>query len=56
MSRDYLVSRLYLQKNKLKETPYLEIVALRFTFVWNAGEIEDRAKISMKFRFPKTAY
>ena len=43
-------------KSKLKENPYLEAVALRFTFVWNAGEIEDRAKISTKFFFPKTVY
>ena len=45
--------RLYLQKINLKD---LEAVALRFTFVWNAGEIEDRAKIFTEFFSLKTAY
>ena len=39
-------------KNKLKEG----VVALRITFVWNAGEIEDRVKIFTEFLFPKIAY
>ena len=55
MFRDYLINRLHLQKINLKD-PYLEAVTLRFTFVWNAGKIEDRAKISMEFLFLKTAY
>ena len=42
-------------KIKLKR-PYLEAVALRFTFVWNVREIEDCAKISTEFFFPKTVY
>ena len=40
-------------KNNLKENPYLEAVALRFIFVWNAGEIEDRALISTEFFFQR---
>ena len=55
MFRDYLVNCLCLQKINLKK-PYLEAVALRFTFVWNAGEIEYHAKIFIEFLFSKTAY
>ena len=36
--------------------PYLEAVTLKFIFVWNTGEIEDRAKIFTEFLFPKIAY
>ena len=55
MFRDYLINRLYLQKINLKSL-YLEAVALRFTFVWNTGEIKDRTKISTEFFFLKTVY
>ena len=46
---------LFTKKKNLKR-PYLEADNLRFTFVWNAGEIEDRAKIFTEFLFPKIAY
>ena len=55
MFRDYLVNRLYLREINLKR-PLSRDNALRFTFVWNAGEIEDHAKIFMEFLFQKTAY
>ena len=42
----------YLTKITLKK-PYLEAVALRFIFVRNAGEIEDRAPISTEFLFQR---
>ena len=38
-------------KVKLKWPPYRETVVLESTFVWNSGEIEDRAKISTEFFF-----
>ena len=42
-------------KNKIKVTP-IRAVTLIFTFVWNAWEIEDHAKIFTEFRFPKIVY
>ena len=33
-------------KNELKVTPILEAVNLSFTFTWDDGEIENRAKVS----------
>ena len=38
-------------KSKISSNPYREVVTLKFTLVWDSGEIEDRAKISAKLLF-----
>ena len=50
MSQEIRMARDYEQtfpfcKSKISSNPYREVVTLKFTLVWDSGEIEDRAEI-----------
>ena len=41
-----ITSRLSFIESEIQSNPYRETIILKYTLVWNSGEIEDRAKIS----------
>ena len=46
-----LLVNFLLSESKIQSNPNREAVTLKFTLIWNSGEIEDRAKIFTEFLF-----